>query len=124
MVAIEVGAKDAQAGAGFFGQAGRDGDVGEARLAGTLALPSHTEIAEEAGGGTLHALRAAVFEGAEGVVAFDGFSVIQVIYNHQVEPAVAIVIEEGRSGGPAGVFNAGGAGDVFEERLSGTLRPT
>src|SRR5262249_27015232 len=111
-VAVEVGTEHTESRAGESAQAGGDCDVLELHpaLRRLLAGEVVEELADPAG----KRPRCTVIALAAGVRAWPTRVVIDVVDDDQVEPAVAVVIEERRRRSPGAVAQARVRGDVAE----------
>jgi hypothetical protein len=110
-IAIEVGAHHPQSGSGSGGQAGRDCHVLEAHA---LAGRPNAQVAEQPGDLSRKRGWSAVFAFPAGGGAGQRRVVLHVIDHDEVEPAIAVVVEESSRGPPRRVVQAGLFGDLGE----------
>src|SRR2546423_11885958 len=106
-VVVEVGANDAEAGSESRADAGGFGDVRESAVA--------TIVEEARGNGLVHfgsAIVALAGGGEALLVALNGE--VEIVGDEEIEAAVAVVVDPGGAGAPAGVVHAGFGGDVGE----------
>src|SRR5207244_1251627 len=123
-IAIEVGADDAEAGAGQPADAAGETDVGEAHPRSFAGAEVAVQLAARTGE---HA-RATEVLVALGSQAVAFRVVIEVVDDDEIEEAVAVEVEEGSGHGPQGIVEAGLGTDVgeaatalVEEQLDGAV---
>jgi hypothetical protein len=96
MIAIKVGAQHTQRRAARFRETRRHGDIFK------TAIPILEKSRDEA----RETMRAAKFRRASGIGAFLRGIVIEIIRDHQIEPAIAIEIEKCCRTGPTWIVQA------------------
>ena len=108
-VAVQVCTQDTQAGPGH---------VCDAAVRRHVAEPAVTQVAIEFVRGRRHPLRSAVIRATGEVVAVGRTGVEDVVGDVEVEPSVAVVVEETRRHRPHLVVDAGRFGDVGERGVT------